>query len=177
LDGIATYSHSTISDNSADNGGGLIVGGPSVVFNDTKITRNRAGETSGGLLVDVADTETIASSVTLNDTNVSENKAVEEAAGITITRGSSVRLNRSRVHGNTTTGANGVAGGIFLKGDFNLVTLRDSSIDNNSSQRAPGGIYNEDQHVDAVILISSRVVDNRPTNCSGSPTPVAGCVG
>jgi hypothetical protein len=173
LDGIATYSHSTISDNSADNGGGLIVGGPSVVFNDTKITRNRAGAAAGGLVISSAENEGTFTSVTLNDTTVSENTAIESAGGITMNRGSSVRINRSRVDGNSTTGANGVAGGISVT-DSSFLTFRDSSVDNNSSQRTPGGIYNDGAK--AVLLISSRVLGNRPTNCSGSPTPVPGCV-
>ncbi|MFF3457061.1 hypothetical protein ACFYXH_22610 [Streptomyces sp. NPDC002730] len=175
VDGIATYSHSTISGNSADGqGGGLVVGGPSVVVNDTKITRNRAGVVAGGLLITVAENEGAFTSVDLNDTTVSDNTAAVSAGGIYQTGRSAARLNRSRVHGNTTTGTNGVAGGIFVE-PFNLMTLRDSSVENNSSQRAPGGIFNGgDDRVDTVILISSRVVHNRPTNCS--PTPLPGCV-
>jgi hypothetical protein len=75
-------------------------------------------------------------------------------------------------HGNSATGANSVGGGIFL--GSNRLTLRDSSVDNDSSQRAAGGIY--DENAVQVALISSRVVHNHPTNCSGSPTPVFGCV-
>jgi hypothetical protein len=172
LDGIATYSHSTVSDNSAGFGGGLVVGGPSVVFNDTKITGNRARRGAGGLEIGKAENEGTFTSVDLNDTTVSNNTAVEAAGGISIDQ-STVRLTRSRVYGNSATGANSVGGGISVTQN-SLLTLRDSSVDNNSSQRAPGGIYNEDTF--AVLLIYSRVVHNRPTNCSGSPTPVAGCV-
>jgi predicted outer membrane repeat protein len=107
--------------------------------------------------------------VTLNGTTVSGNKAVERGGGISGEE-SNLTLDRSRVHGNSATGANSVGGGISAT-QISL-TLRDSSVSDNSSKQPPGGIYN---NLSTVRLFSSRVVHNRPTNCSGSPTPVPGC--
>jgi hypothetical protein len=172
-----TIRHSAISDNSADHdAGGIFIESGFITFNDSKITRNVAGDLGGGILA-TNENEGGETSVTLNDTSVSDNKTVGtnlplEAGGGIYSHNAGLHLNRSRVYSNSTTGANSVAGGIFAEFGSSL-TLRDSSVSNNSSKQPPGGIYVKDS---TVALTDSRVINNRPTNCSGSPIPVPGCV-
>ncbi|GAA3386400.1 hypothetical protein [Streptomyces racemochromogenes] len=52
------------------------------------------------------------------------------------------------------------------------LTVRNSSVTNNFSNTATGGIFNAGG---TVTLTNTPVTDNYPTNCS--PSPVPGCTG
>ncbi len=84
-----------------------------------------------------------------------------------------VALRRTTVSGNQ---AGEVAGGIFFdpSDPTTVLTLTDVRVTDNLAQNEPGGVYNG-----GVINVFGKVIiiNNRPTNCVGSPNPVPTCFG
>ena len=73
---------------------------------------------------------------------------------------------------NQATGTGSQGGGIAnqsLSGTA-VATLTSTQVAYNSSDAAPGGIYN---NLGTVTLVDSLVAENTPTNCSGSSPSVS----
>jgi len=111
------------------------------------------------------------------------------AVGGAIWNSGTVHLtDHSPVSANTTrgmgAGAQALGGGIYNAGSalFGAVSLSDHSDVTRNSASAPrgtgagGGIYNTGTASD-VALSQSTVSLNRPDNCAGPGTPIAGCAG
>ncbi len=127
----ATIKNSTVSGNSAVEGGGILatMGGHVSVSNST-VSGNSA--TNGGGLV-----ATQASSLTLiNSTTVSGNSASRDGGGIFARSNSSVNLINSTVSGNSASRG---GGGILSFGDSS-VSLNNSTIAGNTATDG-GGVY------------------------------------
>ena len=74
------------------------------------------------------------------------------------------------VHGDNSAVLQG--GGIFSVGG--VVTITTSPVTANHSVLIPGGIY---RNGGTMTVTVSPVTANTPTNCTGSPSPVPGCIG
>ncbi|MFG2604136.1 hypothetical protein ACGFT2_11385 [Streptomyces sp. NPDC048514] len=154
---------------SAAAGGGVAITGGTAEITDSKITNNTNTGTAGGGVENRAR-------LTLVRTEVSGN-VVGGSAGVgggihNATVNGVLALRDSQVIGN---GANGDGasrgGGIYNAGG--QVTLDDSTVRGNASTVAPGGIWTDTQFT----VANSKIIFNIPTNCTGSPVVVPGCVG
>jgi hypothetical protein len=166
--GKVTLNNSTVSHNTATFGAGLNAdtAGAALTLNNSRVSSNVAN--SGGGIFTAIPT-------TLNSTTVTENRAQGNgpATGAGIVNGTNqanLQLNASKVTHNQSTGEESSGAGLVNGG---TATLRASEITNNTAVDAPGGIYNLPGKT--VSLVASRVSANIPTNCAGSPEPVAGC--
>uniref|UniRef100_A8LZ84 Polymorphic outer membrane protein n=1 Tax=Salinispora arenicola (strain CNS-205) TaxID=391037 RepID=A8LZ84_SALAI len=194
-DGTATISHTVISDNSATDGGGVDNDGDVTDIVHSTITRNTASALGGGIYDNSNDSlllrhTTVAKNTatsgggiyttgsigaTIEDSKIVHNIATTgDGGGISINgpNGPVVALRRSTVSDNQATGR---AGGIFFNPpDDTLLTLTDVRVTKNLAQLEPGGIYNNGT---VIVLGKTTIIDNRPTNCVGSPNPVPTCFG
>ncbi|WP_018585376.1 right-handed parallel beta-helix repeat-containing protein [Salinispora arenicola] len=199
-DGNATISHTVISDNSATDGGGVHGDGDLTEIVYSTITRNTASALGGGihddgneglLLRHVTVAKNTATSggglhltgsigATIEHSKIVHNIATTgDGGGIAVNGEDStnavVALRRSTVSDNQATGR---AGGIFFNPPEGatdaLLTLTDVRVTKNLAQLEPGGIYNNGT---VIVLGKTTIIDNRPTNCVGSPNPVPTCFG
>ncbi len=197
-DGNATVSHVVISDNTAVDGGGVHGDGDLTEIVHSTITRNTASGLGGGiyddgdeslLLQHVKVTDNTATSggglylvedigATIEDSKIVYNTATSgDGGGIAIVGVEDgdpvVALRRTTVSGNQ---AGEAAGGIFFNpfNETTVLTLTDVRVTDNLAQNEPGGVYNG-----GVINVFGKVIiiNNRPTNCVGSPNPVPTCFG
>ncbi|WP_029126521.1 hypothetical protein [Salinispora oceanensis] len=193
-EGSATISHTLISDNTAANGGGVDNDGDLSDIIHSTITRNTASGLGGGIYdngdealllqhVQVAENTAISGGglylttdlgVTVEGSKIVYNTATSgDGGGIAIVGEPVVALRRTTVSGNQ---AGGFAGGIFFdpSDPTTVLTLTDVRVTDNLAQNEPGGVYNN-----GVINVFGKVIiiNNRPTNCVGSPNPVPTCFG
>ncbi|WP_027660381.1 membrane protein [Salinispora fenicalii] len=192
--GSATIRHTLISDNTATDGGGVDNDGDISEIVHSTITRNTASGLGGGiydngeeslLLQHVKVAENSATSggglylttdlgATVEDSKIVYNTATTtDGGGIAIVGEPVVALRRTTVSGNQ---AAGVAGGIFFdpSDPTTVLTLTDVRVTDNIAQNEPGGVYNNGV-IDVFGTIT--IINNRPTNCTGSPNPVPTCFG
>ncbi|WP_029723337.1 right-handed parallel beta-helix repeat-containing protein, partial [Salinispora cortesiana] len=197
-DGDATMDHVVISDNTAVNGGGMHSDGDLTEITKSTITRNTASGLGGGiyddgdeslLLQHVKVAENTATSggglylvedigATIEDSKIVYNTATTgDGGGIAIVGVEDgdpvVALRRTTISGNQ---AGGAAGGIFFSpfNETTVLTLTDVRVTDNIAQNEPGGVYNGGV-IDVFGDIT--IINNRPTNCIGSPNPVPTCFG
>jgi CSLREA domain-containing protein len=123
LNGTLILNHSTLSDNSADTGGGLFNVGLATL-NHSTLSGNSARR-GGGI--------DSYRGVTLNHSTLSGNSAVTLGGGI-LNRGTTV-LNQSTLSGNTAN----LGGGVY---NNSTITLNNSTLSGNTSNRAGGGMFN-----------------------------------
>ncbi|WP_033667254.1 right-handed parallel beta-helix repeat-containing protein [Salinispora fenicalii] len=197
-DGNATIDHVVISDNTAVDGGGMHSDGDLTEITKSTITRNTASGLGGGiyddgdeslLLQHVKVAENTATSggglylvedigATIEDSKIVYNTATTgDGGGIAIVGVEDgdpvVALRRTTVSGNQ---AGGAAGGIFFSpfDETRVLTLTDVRVTDNIAQNEPGGVYNG-----GVINVfgTITIINNRPTNCIGSPGSVPTCFG
>ncbi|WP_018385582.1 hypothetical protein, partial [Wenjunlia vitaminophila] len=175
----------TISGGDSPNfiGGGILNHGR-LTLTAGNITGNRA-LVGGGI-------GTTKSAVTeITSSNIMGNQAIVNGGGIS--NDATMTVASSRVIDNT---AQSLGGGIASRGRLQVLSSNvvenhagkggglanilgttrvfRSNINDNTADAAPGGILNSGI---AVLLESSRVRGNTPTNCAGSLNPVPGCVG
>ncbi len=122
--GLATLNHSTLSGNLARRGGG-IDSYRGVTLNHSTLSGNSANTLGGGIVN--------RGITTLNNSTVSGNTA---GAGAGVFNNNIITLNNSTLSGNT--GNRG--GGIFNNG---TATLNNSTLSGNSANTSGGGLYND----------------------------------
>ncbi|MBB4895468.1 hypothetical protein FHS39_004546 [Streptomyces olivoverticillatus] len=189
--GQLTLGTVTLTGGTATGDGGAITNAGTLTLNAAQITKNVAGGSGGG----------IANTGTLNATasRITGNTAATGGGGLfNSIAAATANLRASSVDGNTTTGGNG--GGILnnggnITGDLSslgsnsatgttssgggiatvggTVKLALDAVTDNKSSTVPGGIRNDGG---TVSLLLTGVLNNLPSNCSGSPTLVPGCL-
>ncbi|MFJ3882935.1 right-handed parallel beta-helix repeat-containing protein [Streptomyces sp. NPDC090077] len=187
--GALTLRNSTVSYNiSTNNGGGIYTFGTTNISNST-ITGNTAKDDGGGMdtrgsltLTGSRITENAARfggagiyayqlTGTITDTLIRGNSAAENDGGGLYNRDSTLTLERATILANRTLSSGARGGGVGNTSSATL-NIRNSSVTNNFSNTASGGIFNDGGTVN---LTTTPVTDNYPTNCS--PSPVPGCTG
>ncbi|MEU5094507.1 hypothetical protein [Streptomyces sp. NPDC020996] len=165
--GIANYGRLTvirsiIRDNHANFSGGIGgVSGTTTRIESSSITGNTANVNGGGVAND--------GDMTIVGSRVIGNTAVSGVGGGAANDGT-LQIVRSNVNENRARRAGGVAN---VSGGSTTIT--DTNVNNNTATvAAPGGVLNTGG---TVVLNSSRVRGNQPTNCAGSDIPVPNCVG
>ncbi|MET9413253.1 hypothetical protein ABZY03_03475 [Streptomyces klenkii] len=107
--------------------------------------------------------------VTLTGSELSNNAADSTGGGIYSTGGAAAAtFTSSNVKNNTAHRAAGIAS------VNSTLTLTSSVVSGNAAGINPGGIY---YVAGTATLNTSSVTANTPTNCTGSPSPVPGCIG
>ncbi|MFH8739278.1 hypothetical protein [Streptomyces sp. NPDC017964] len=142
------------------------------VFNDGLITITRSSIT--GNRVTAGDGGGLWNNyqMTVNDSTIVDNTASDHGGGVTNAQLGRATFNRSTIAKNT---AGLLAGGIYNVDSGSYLVLNLSSVIKNKAGSAPGGVFNETG--DVVVNKHSPITGNLPTNCVGSPSPVAGCTG
>jgi hypothetical protein len=142
--GSLTLTDSTVSGNTAVEGGSVGFGKGGGIFNggeyspgapltitDSTVSGNEADYWGGG----IGNEE---GSVTLNDSTVSRNAARQEGGGIAQGFGGSLTITDSTVADNTVTASYGLGGGIQVEGSL---TLTNSTVRGNRASLGGGGIF------------------------------------
>lgn len=163
-------SASVISTSIERNTAGRFFGGG--VFNDNRITISRSSITGntvtagdgGGLWNDFR--------MTVDDSTIVDNSASDHGGGVTNAQLGRATFNRSTIKRNS---ALLLAGGIYNVNPGSYLVLDHTSVTKNDAGSAPGGVFNGTGST--VVNKRSPITGNRPTNCVGSPSPVAGCTG
>ncbi|MFF0151754.1 hypothetical protein [Micromonospora sp. NPDC005203] len=109
----------------------------------------------------------------VEDSQISENAAstIEHGGGVYVGSGIVV-LRHTHINRNKAVGTNSRGGGIYNGGTVNLT---ESTVTENVSAPAPGGIFNGGGQV--TVDDKSVISENRPTNCTPSAPPVPRCFG
>ncbi|MFK3985141.1 hypothetical protein ACI2K4_32810 [Micromonospora sp. NPDC050397] len=146
-------------------GGGILNTGSSLHIRHSEVVRNNAGGLAGGIYNGGGE-------VVVEETKVADNTAQEAGGGLFNVDGSLV-VRRSLVDSNRTVGASSQGGGIWTNGGS--LSLTESRVSRNDSLDPPGGIFADG----TLVTVDERtvIIDNRPTNCSGSADPVPNCFG
>ena len=138
----ATISDNAVTGVAADgipgNGGGIHIGsaGNAQIFR-SRITGNTATQEGGGLWNDLGTMRTVA---TLIDGNTSAGDDPDQGGGGAYNNGGTLIIDQNCVvSNNVATGTSGSGGGLFNATDGTLTVIQ-SSIDNNTANRAGGGI-------------------------------------
>ncbi|MEU9452227.1 hypothetical protein [Streptomyces sp. NPDC048277] len=164
-----SFLHATVIDRntSAASAGGVFVDGGTMTFGESKIANNTTAGTLGGGFVNSAQLE-------LDKSEVSGN-VVGGPGGLgggfaNLTASAVLTLKGSKVTGNSANG-NGASqgGGIYNLGGS--VTLDHSTVRNNASTTAPGGVFTDT----LVTVTDSQITHNIPTNCVPNQNLVPGC--
>ncbi|MFF1839538.1 hypothetical protein ACFVXE_36020 [Streptomyces sp. NPDC058231] len=142
------------------------------VFNDNMITITRSSIT--GNRVTAGDGGGLWNNfqMTVDDSTIADNTASDHGGGVTNAQLGTATFNWSTITKNT---AGLMAGGIYNVDPGTYLVLNLSSVIKNKAGNAPGGVFNGTG--DVVVNKHSPITGNRPTNCVGSPSPVAGCTG
>ncbi|MCZ7456224.1 right-handed parallel beta-helix repeat-containing protein [Streptomyces sp. WMMC940] len=175
-DGLAEIEQSTLSHNTARSGGGIHHGsseGTGALYaRGNTISGNTATESGGGLHAEL--------SAVIEDNDIKDNRAVSGNGGgveiESIDFDLEVAIRDSKVSGNQAPA--GVGGGIIIDADPLVaadLALTDVKVTRNLSDEPAGGIHNDGGTVTTYGRI--HIVDNVPTNCAGSPSPVPHCFG
>jgi len=143
----------------ASDGGGIVKGNNfgSLVLDRVVITDNQSSDFGGGIV-----TGFLASSLTIRDSTISNNSAVM-GGGLAIHNNTSIE--NSIITGNTATGDRSLGGGGGIANLGGLVSLRRSTVSNNSSpssQCCGGGILNSGR-----VDISDSDISGNTSNSPG----------
>lgn len=146
-------------------GGGILSFNSSLYVRHSEVVRNNAGGLAGGIYNG-------GGQAVVEETKVADNTAQEAGGGLYNVDGALV-VRRSLVDSNRTVGAGSQAGGIYTNGG--TLALTESRVSRNDSVLPPGGIFADG----TLVTVDDRtvIIDNRPTNCSGSADPVPNCFG
>jgi hypothetical protein len=125
--------------NTGGNGGGIFVGDESLTLTNCSVTGN-AAQRGGGVYL-----SSPAGGLTFKNCTISGNTSTIDGAGISLYNGGSLLLDSSTVSGNNNTGGGG-GGGLYFWGSVGVggVTVRNSTIANNTSSSSGGGIFIND---------------------------------
>ncbi|MEV1055344.1 hypothetical protein [Streptomyces sp. NPDC049887] len=132
------------------------------------IAYNTASSGGGGGL-------NLEESATIEDSKIYGNTSLDEnGGGIHIAaEGQEVAVRRTKISGNQAPGDGYTGGGIYIStGD--QVTLTDVKVTDNTSDEPAGGIHNDGT---VTTYGKIKIIDNVPTNCTGSTNPVPNCFG
>ena len=154
-----TLINSTVTDNSADEGGGIY--GATVTMIDSTLSNNRAKGGGGGIYNDGSFT-----TMTLTNSTISGNTAVLQGGGI-YNQDGTVTLTNSTISGNTATGD---GGGIYNLGETAVLTSTNSTIAGNTAGGLGGGIRNAAATTQLLNTIIARNTAPTGPDCSGLPT-------
>jgi hypothetical protein len=190
-EGTLTLSALTLTGGAASTGGGVLNAG-TLSLNAVTVSGNSAAGTGGGV--------ENSGDLSVNASRVTANQAVTGGGGVHNAESGSAAVRASSVDHNSVTGTDALGGGILNSaGSVDLAlsavgsnsatgsgssgaglatvggTLHASgaTVESNTAAAAPGGIYNENG---SVGLTLAAVFNNAPTNCTGSPDPVPGCL-
>ncbi|MGW2562075.1 hypothetical protein ACWCXB_23035 [Streptomyces sp. NPDC001514] len=165
--GTAEVESSTLTHNtSTGSGGGIIHNSGSLYVRKSTVSYNTAA-IGGGL--------SVVDSAVIEDSKIHNNTANDGGGGIFISLDGDeeVAIRGTKITGNRATTDGSTGGGIFIStGD--IVTLTDTKVKDNTSHSPAGGIDNN-----GTVTTHGKVeiIDNVPTNCEGSGTPVPSCFG
>ncbi|MGW7332431.1 right-handed parallel beta-helix repeat-containing protein, partial [Streptomyces sp. NPDC054840] len=145
-------------------GGAVYVGGESFYLSKSVVEYNTA-DSGGGLYLYYPSV--------VEDSKIRENVATDgHGGGIYI--GDDVSIRRSEITRNRAPGDGYTAGGIYNDSSYTTI-LTDVDVTENYSDEAPGGYNNTGSTV--LTYGDVNIVDNDPTNCTPSASPVPGCFG
>ncbi|MEU1590476.1 hypothetical protein [Micromonospora sp. NPDC005710] len=158
-----------VDNNRAGSEGGGIFSDGVFHLRHAKVHHNEAGQRGGGVYNQIG--QFVAEESSISENVASTNSTIEHGGGIYNGSGTVV-LRRTHVERNRAIGSSSRGGGIY--NDARL-TLTESTVTDNISILAPGGIFNDGGQVtvDQKTVISG----NRPTNCTPSSPPVPNCFG
>ncbi|MFG2048977.1 hypothetical protein ACGFIW_16300 [Micromonospora sp. NPDC048935] len=167
--GLASFSARTkVSDtellnNTAQVGGGAANSDAVLVMRTMTIRGNTSTVNGGGI-------STVKGLTPIDDSVVDGNTTHGVGAGIYAEK-SNLLVRGSDVTRNEAVGAASTGGGIYASAGS--VAIYTSKVTHNASTVKPGGI--SAMHAQVKIDDESVVVENEPTNCEGSPVPIAHC--
>jgi len=156
--GALDLTNSTVSDNTAEYGGGLFSTIGTLELSSTTVSENTASIAGGGIF-------SSGVSLTLSNSTVSGNTA-SNAGGIGNSTGP-LTLSNSTVSGNTATTSFG--GGIV---NSSGAQLTNTTVSGNIAGTAAGGIYN--YSISTLRLTNSTVSGNTASNAGGNNSLVGG---
>ncbi|WP_432064498.1 hypothetical protein [Streptomyces sp. C10-9-1] len=186
LAGSTTIAKSLFKSNAAaGSGGAFYTEGGRTDIDKSTFLYNRASSASGGAISAFGPLEIRRSTIGHNtapfaggvypfaggviaDSTIHDNVATNSNGGA-VFMGADLALQRTVVTGNRAP--RGSAGGIYIGNGTSTLDLTDSTITDNSSADAPGGIYNR---FDATVNAygTNTITDNTPTNCTGVSTTI-----
>ncbi|MCZ7460253.1 right-handed parallel beta-helix repeat-containing protein [Streptomyces sp. WMMC940] len=168
--GLTEIDRTTISNNVDDgNGGGIDHENGGLHVRNSVIKGNAVigDENGGGIILD--------DDAVIEDSEITGNTAVDGDGGGIATgeAGSEVAIRGTKIAGNQAPGDGRRGGGLFVE-DGTTVNLTDTTVKKNLSDAPAGGIHNS-----GIVTANGkvRIIDNVPTNCTGSPNPVPSCFG
>ncbi|MFE0040110.1 right-handed parallel beta-helix repeat-containing protein [Streptomyces sp. NPDC059015] len=169
--GMVEIEQSVVKNNTASlTGGGIGVAAVPMYVRESIISDNTASDNGGGIAfssIGVGDGGAV-----IEDSRIEDNTSLSgDGGGIHVQDDNDdVAIRRSTITGNQTPAGTGA--GLYI--NAGTVTLTDTKVKKNIADTAPGGVYNNGTlNTHGKI----RIVDNVPTNCTGSPSPVPGCFG
>ncbi|MEU4473985.1 hypothetical protein [Micromonospora sp. NPDC023888] len=165
LNSTTTVTDADISDNTASNEGGGIFSDGDFHLKHSKVDRNSVFQRGGGIYNQIGQ-------IVIEDSRISENIVRNEHGGGIYVGTGTVVLLRSQVERNRAVGPDSQAGGIYNRG---TLSLTESTVVQNDSTLPPGGIFTTNNQV--TVDQNTRIIKNRPTNCTGSDQPVPNCFG
>lgn len=189
--GTLNLNRTTIRGNRAETSAGIHNLGGQLNLADSTVEHNTATQNGGGILNGRNQILDKPGTVTMKGGALLDNRALNDGGGGLENIRSTANLNSVAVRGNTAPrggGINQFAGTLHLKSttlsdniavtggglrnSFSTATLVRSRITGNTAITAGGGIFNENSS--SATLKDSKVVRNRPDNCSPAAS-VAGC--
>ncbi|MFD7614424.1 hypothetical protein [Streptomyces sp. NPDC059828] len=161
-DSAVVYNHGSF-------GGGVYHEFGTLAVRDSTIAYNTASANSGGGLH-------LAASAVIKGSKVYANAATASNGGGIFTdldEDEAVSIRDTKIADNQAPG-NGARGGGVYVGEEDQVRLTDVKVTGNISDLEAGGVYNQGT---VTTYGKVRIIDNVPTNCEGSPSPVPNCFG
>ncbi len=189
--GTTNLNRTTIKDNRARTSAGIHNVGGRLNLDRSTVERNTATQNGGGIQNGRNEIAQQPGTVTMKGGALLNNRALADSGGGLENLRSTANLDSVEVKGNTAPrggGINQFAGTLHLKSttlseniavtgaglrnSFSTATLDRSLITRNTAITAGGGIFNENSS--SVALTASKVIRNRPDNCSPAGS-VPGC--
>ncbi len=189
--GTANLNRTVVRGNRAETSAGIHNVGGRLHLDRSTVERNTATRNGGGILNGRNQILDQPGTVTMKGGALLDNRALDDAGGGLENLRSTASLDSVEVKGNTAPrggGINQFAGTLHLKSttlreniavtgaglrnSFSTATLDRSLITRNTAITAGGGIFNENSS--SVALTASKVVRNRPDDCSPAGS-VPGC--
>ncbi|WP_329109568.1 hypothetical protein OG792_12390 [Micromonospora sp. NBC_01699] len=161
------YSAVTDNESTADTaaGGGIFNISAALHVRHTEVVRNGAGGFGGGIY-------NANGQAVIEESRISENTTRSSGGGVYNVLGN-VILRKSLVDSNRANGAQSQGAGIYtITGSL---TLTEARVSRNDSALPRGGVFASASQV--TVDDRAVIVDNRPTNCVGSPVTVPNCFG
>jgi len=176
--GVLTLTNSTVSENSANSGGGVYNGpGSALTLTNSTVSGNSAEYSGGGIYNRTEATLTNSTvsgntsggdgggiaggTITLTNSTVSGNNTERDGGGISSYSGA-LTLTNSTVSGNTSGGHSENNGGGIYSGSGGALTLTNSTVSGNSAKLG-GGIYSGSE----ATLTNSTVSGNSAERAGG----------